>query len=685
MLVSLILSSLSPSMTAHAQSPTVLPVQRIRFYETGVAWFERDGVVNDRTALPVPTSHLDDAIKTLVVLGGDVQLGSVSFPSALEEEAARARAGVQTGGDAMPFEESLRALLGVEITVEADGSRVAGVLVDVAGPLEVVKPTELSESQVLAPEYALTMFAEDGSIHRVTTGGITAIRSDEVEVADRLTTAARSLAHTRAQRPNALQVDLEKGGRLGLGYLAEAPVWRVSYRILNPEDGEADLQAWALVHNDTDEDWDDVQLELANGEPDSFLYPLAAPRYAERELRTPDRDLGTVGQLTAQTADALWNAASKGTGMGGLGIGGSGYGAGGGSFGSAGIGTVATAAALKTAEPVETPTQFVYRVAQPVDLAAHHTALVPLVQDGVPAESAVVFSPHSTRARNGLWLRNGTRRTLPEGVLSVLQSGGLAGEAELERLKPDEVQMVTFGNELDVDLEGHTTDTDSAPTGLSLVREAHEDLAVEVSSARLELTSETRDTHQYTIRNRSGRDRNVWVGLELSPTENVQGDVRNEIDPHTGWTWAVLDVPAGTGERTVVTAEPTTDSLDPALIRAHQWREWATQDLADAKMLAAAADVAERIEAIDVERSTLSQERSRVQSQLSGLRQSLSAAEGSDAIAPLARRAGSVESELRKLDEDGSDLERRWRKAVHDLLEVLAPITITPDGSADLE
>ena len=674
------------SLPSFAQSPAVLPVRRIRFYETGVAWFERDGLVADRTALPVPTSHLDDAIKTLVVLGGDVELGSVSFPSALEEEAARARAGLSNGGEAMPFEESLRALLGVTITVEAGGSPVSGVLVDVAGPLEVVRPTELTTSQALAPEYALTLFADDGAIHRVTTGGITAIRSEEVEVADRLTTAARSLAHTRAQRPNALEVDLEKGGRLGLGYLAEAPVWRVSYRILDPEDGQADLQAWALVHNDTDEDWDDVQLELANGEPDSFLYPLAAPRYAERELRTPDRSLGTVGQLMSQTPDELWNEASGSSyGLGGLGMGGSGYGGGGGSFGSVGMGTVSTAVQLKTAEPVETPTQFVYRVAQPVDLRAHHTALVPLVQDGVPAESAVVFSPTSGQARNGLWLRNGTRRTLPEGVLSVLQSGGLAGEAQLERLKPDEVQMVTFGNELDVDLDRHTTNSSSAHTGLQLVRDAHEDRAVEISSARLHIESETRDTHVYTIRNRSGRDRSVWVGLELGPQQDVEGAVRSEIDPHTGWTWAVLDVPNGTDDHEVVTVQPQKQVLDPAAVPAHHWREWAEQSLADADMLESAAEAAERIEAVVLEQTLLGQQRARVEAQLSGLRQSLSAAEGSDAIAPLARRAAQVESELRDLDEDRADLGRRWTKEVRSLVEALAPITVTPDGAAALD
>ncbi len=66
------------------------------------------------------------------------------------------------------------------------------------------------------------------------------------------------------------------------------------------------MQGWALIHNDTDEDWRSVHVELANGRPDSFLFPLAAPRYARRTLVTPDDSLATVPQLMGTTVDALW-------------------------------------------------------------------------------------------------------------------------------------------------------------------------------------------------------------------------------------------------------------------------------------------------------------------------------------------------------------------------------------------
>jgi hypothetical protein len=120
-------------------------------------------------------------------------------------------------------------------------------------------------------------------------------------------------------------------GPISLGYIAEAPLWRASYRlVLNPTGDSGLLQAWALVHNDSEEDWVQVKLELVNGRPDSFLFPLASPRYARRELAHPEQELSTVPQLLGQSADALWGEFEDGAGSGfGWGVTGRGVGSGG--------------------------------------------------------------------------------------------------------------------------------------------------------------------------------------------------------------------------------------------------------------------------------------------------------------------------------------------------------------------
>jgi hypothetical protein len=64
---------------------------------------------------------------------------------------------------------------------------------------------------------------------------------------------------------------------LTIGYLAETPVWRPSYRVVIHEDGSADLQAWGIVQNLSGEDWNDVQLSLVAGAPLAFQSTLGTP------------------------------------------------------------------------------------------------------------------------------------------------------------------------------------------------------------------------------------------------------------------------------------------------------------------------------------------------------------------------------------------------------------------------
>src|SRR5262249_39491015 len=59
-----------------------------------------------------------------------------------------------------------------------------------------------------------------------------------------------------------------------------------AYRVVLPDKGRegagALLQAWALVDNVSNEDWNGVQLSLATGAPLTFSMNLRAPRFIER-------------------------------------------------------------------------------------------------------------------------------------------------------------------------------------------------------------------------------------------------------------------------------------------------------------------------------------------------------------------------------------------------------------------
>ncbi|MEM9877008.1 MAG: hypothetical protein AAF928_19070, partial [Myxococcota bacterium] len=100
--VFLAVSALAGCASSPATGGAVVPLKRVRLYETGVGYFERSGAIPGDTAasLPVPAGHVDDALKSLVVLGGDQGVGRVVFDSRQRPAIARARAGLPADPDA---------------------------------------------------------------------------------------------------------------------------------------------------------------------------------------------------------------------------------------------------------------------------------------------------------------------------------------------------------------------------------------------------------------------------------------------------------------------------------------------------------------------------------------------------------------------------------------------------------
>src|SRR5437870_13169717 len=56
-----------------------------------------------------------------------------------------------------------------------------------------------------------------------------------------------------------------------VSYISEVPVWKSTYRVLldGKTGGEALVQGWAIVDNTIGEDWNDVELSLISGAPES--------------------------------------------------------------------------------------------------------------------------------------------------------------------------------------------------------------------------------------------------------------------------------------------------------------------------------------------------------------------------------------------------------------------------------
>ncbi|MBW2456015.1 MAG: hypothetical protein JRI68_15970 [Deltaproteobacteria bacterium] len=568
--VALSTGALGPAAVAHAQAKAAahLPLKRVRLYETGVGYFERTGAIagGGDVILPVPAGHLDDALKSLVVLSkdGKTTVDGVEFGSNVSHNMARRLAGLSADGDGSISHQTLLASMkGVPVELKVAGAVHKGRLVDVlasppGGHEECARRVEGKDAPVrtcVTKRYStLLLLTDRDEVRRFRSTEVTSVRPTDPAWRSRLGSALDALSERSAQSSRKLRVLAKQGQSITLGYVAETPIWRSTYRLVLDDTGKGgdQLQAWALLHNDTDEDWKKVRVELVNGRPDSFLFPLAAPRYARRELVTPQQELSTVPQLLNQTVDNMWSVESHGAGGLGLsgigeGGGGRGYGIGMGRIGTIGHGAgvatgigqsallaVGNLAGLAKADGIESGALFRYALANPIDLRAHGSALLPFASETVKVARIAYFDRPGMAARSGVHLTNSTRQTFPAGPISIFASGGFAGETALARTKAGEERILQFGIDLDVEIEEGTRITRDEPRILAF----HNDV----------LTEHFVRHHQVplTITNRGGADRKVYLAIDYVSNADVKGTDGLTYDPEKKKPIAVFDAPAVT-------------------------------------------------------------------------------------------------------------------------------------------
>src|SRR5262249_3325892 len=84
--------------------------------------------------------------------------------------------------------------------------------------------------------------------------------------------ALRVLASSHDSQKKAVSLHFTGAGKrpVRVGYVAESPIWKASYRLVIDKKGKLALQNWAVIENTTDEDWKDVRMALVSGRPLSF-------------------------------------------------------------------------------------------------------------------------------------------------------------------------------------------------------------------------------------------------------------------------------------------------------------------------------------------------------------------------------------------------------------------------------
>ncbi|HLV93983.1 MAG TPA: carboxypeptidase regulatory-like domain-containing protein [Candidatus Acidoferrales bacterium] len=298
----------APATTARAQaepsesakeSSTKLPVRRVILYKTGVGYFEHEGEVRgDQTVgIDFTSGQLNDVLQSLTVLdlgGGRITGVNYNSEAPLSQRLGMLRLPLTEQTNISKFYGALR---GARLEVRSGSNAITGRLLSVERKKRVSGGTTLEVD-------VITLVSDAGDVRSVElTPGVT-VRLAERDVNEEVGHYLGLLASLRQEDLRRMTIATSGTGerQLFVSYISEVPVWKTTYRIILPSkaDEEPLLQGWAIVDNTVGEDWNNVELSLVAGAPQSFIQQLSQPYYTRR----PVVPLPEIAQLTPQTHES---------------------------------------------------------------------------------------------------------------------------------------------------------------------------------------------------------------------------------------------------------------------------------------------------------------------------------------------------------------------------------------------
>jgi len=274
---------IAPCFAPAQESTDLLPVKRVVLYKNGVGYFEHLGKVRGSQDVTIPFSsgQLNDVLKTLTVLdldGGRIAGVAYGSSAPMDRQLSGLRLPV---ADKSTLAEFLGALRGTKLEVKNGTSTIAGRL------LSIERKTRISGGTTLEVDY-LSLLTDSGEIKTTEVSPQFSVRLLERGLAGKVDKFLDVISSGREADARRMVVSTQGTGErsLFLSYISEVPVWKATYRIvLNSKGNDKPLlQGWAIVDNTTGQDWENAEMSLVAGAPQSFIQNLSQPYYARRPV-----------------------------------------------------------------------------------------------------------------------------------------------------------------------------------------------------------------------------------------------------------------------------------------------------------------------------------------------------------------------------------------------------------------
>ena len=326
---------------------------------------------------------------------------------------------------------------------------------------------EGSQHRVIEQEY-VTLLTEDG-FRSLSLANVQRIKLTNPALNTELHQALAALATNHDAQKKTVSITFDGTGnrQTRLAYLTETPVWKTTYRLVLDEDKAPYLQGWAIVENQTSQDWHNVKLSLVSGRPISFTMDLYQPLYNPRPIVQPELYANLRPQTYGDAMDELKPMASPPAARSDMKkerlLGKMAQGFAGGRANAPAESAVAADMGMGSLEEGVAPMTmaedrgelFEYRIDQPVTLAKHTSALLPIIGQPLQGQKVSLYnqSINAKHPLNGYRLKNTSSLHLMQGPITLFDSGTYAGDARIEDLPPGQDRLISYALDLKTEVE----------------------------------------------------------------------------------------------------------------------------------------------------------------------------------------------------------------------------------------
>ena len=679
-----------------------LPVRKVVLYKNGVGYFEHAGSVNgnQRVTIDFTSPQLNDVLQSLTVLDeGGGRIAGVNYNSTtpLAEQLKTLSLGMS---DDPTSTELFQALRGQRVEVTGGpGGTLTGRLMAIESRTEHTSTTDSSAAATVEKFY-LTLVASSGAVKVIELTPALSVRPLDANLQGQLDRYLELLSTTHSTGLRHLTLDsIGQGQRqLRVSYISEVPVWKSTYRLVFPRDpsGKATMQGWAVVDNTVGADWDNVQLSLVAGAPQSFIQPLSQPLYTRR----PEIPIATAEETTPQTHEAaeaapevmaapprvavpstinsqMINGSLKADRFHGS--------IGGPITSNETVSVTANAADMAAIAPgvagIYRPSDaiqegdvstnafddfFEYALAAPVTIHKNESAMVPILQQDLPAEHVTLWSESAPSPLRAVWLENTSRLTLDSGSFSIFESGEFAGEGLLDPIHPGEKRLLSYATDQAVRVKITNRETKRTLHHVAIhkgtIVETHMDVAGVTYSA-----TNSADADRVVLLEHPRRI-NGWSLDEGLKAEETASDLYRFKVPVAAHSTKTLEVREHGPQFTTVDLKrnPHQHEFLLELIRNVPEAQAQLQPVIDAE--AAVADLDQKIAEAQKQADTASADEARD-------RENLTALKGNDAAKRFVDELNHAEDQLQSTRKQIADLNQQKQAAESKLESLIAGLT----------